>query len=406
MPTYTNSAARPLLACLCMIAGSSLSGQAFAANSLLYVANNGVDGVHCGSRSTPCRSISQGIENAAYGDTIRVLPGIYGDLDGDGNLISPGEEHFDYEKECAVCITKRVSVSSDAGAEVTEIRIPLVALGQSAVKIIGADGVRFGGLDAGFTITGGSDYGVSVDGGSDVHVVGNTVLNGGILISPRSGPLLVSGNSTIGRSSFGYGGFLVVAPNRPGTVSSPATVVLQNNASIGASIFVLGNDMLITNNRVSDSESDGFGLSGAGLVVTHNSSINNGAGFQVGAPVGDGRRDEFLGNRAVGNRGPGFVVDLGSAPVNIHRNDIYGNDTVGYSRPDSPPVDVRQNCGILRIEGRSSDPPVDARDNYWGSSRGPGADPADNVGLAAGCDPSNNLVFTPFATTPFALGVR
>lgn len=60
------------------------------AKASLVVANNGTDSSSCGSSVSPCRSISQAIENASSGETIWVGPGIYGDLSGDGNFDAPG----------------------------------------------------------------------------------------------------------------------------------------------------------------------------------------------------------------------------------------------------------------------------------------------------------------------------
>ena len=61
---------------------------------VLHVAAYGSDSPTCGLQS-PCRSISQAMENAASGDTIYVGPGHYGDVNGDGNFAGPGDEKPD-----------------------------------------------------------------------------------------------------------------------------------------------------------------------------------------------------------------------------------------------------------------------------------------------------------------------
>ena len=63
-----------------------------AAAATLWTSNVGSDSGSCGTSSSPCRSISQAIENATDGDTIWVGPGHYGDVNGDGNFTGPGDE--------------------------------------------------------------------------------------------------------------------------------------------------------------------------------------------------------------------------------------------------------------------------------------------------------------------------
>src|SRR6516162_4268083 len=72
-----------------LTAGVVLSLASLAHGGTLYVANNGLDGPACGPKTTPCRSITHGISNAAAGDTIIVGPGLYGDLNDDGTPATP-----------------------------------------------------------------------------------------------------------------------------------------------------------------------------------------------------------------------------------------------------------------------------------------------------------------------------
>src|SRR5262245_25730938 len=59
-------------------------------HAVIHVENNGVDSSDCGSKQSPCRSISQAVANATENDTIRVGPGRYGDLDQDGTFAERG----------------------------------------------------------------------------------------------------------------------------------------------------------------------------------------------------------------------------------------------------------------------------------------------------------------------------
>ena len=69
-----------LVACVTLVS-LSITLPTWAAT--IHVANNGVDSPACGTqKKNPCRSISQGITNAAVGARILVGPGFYGDLDG------------------------------------------------------------------------------------------------------------------------------------------------------------------------------------------------------------------------------------------------------------------------------------------------------------------------------------
>src|SRR5678815_3714192 len=90
------------------------------AGATTYVAVNGIDGPGCGTKAAPCRSIAQGVENAAPEDTVIVGPGRYGDNDGDGT-IDPGDELGFPFCGCLLGIDKPVTVLSSAGAAATVI---------------------------------------------------------------------------------------------------------------------------------------------------------------------------------------------------------------------------------------------------------------------------------------------
>jgi hypothetical protein len=374
-----------------------------AADSVLFIANDGIDSPTCGSKASPCRSISQGVENATEGDTLIVHPGVYGDLNGDGNLSDPGEEHFNAAENCAICIDKRLTILSLRGTRVTIINIPRISSNQAAVEIA-APGVMFGtkerdfdefdgrDLDRGFTITGDNDFGIRVKPLRNVSVVGNLVLNAlnsGIFFdfSPQAGLALVANNTVIGTNRPGQGGIFIE--------TSGSTVA--GNVVIGTELVIGGTNAKLTGNLVSNSQGAGFALVSGGIVATHNSAINNGFGFVVGGPTLSGPPIRLVGNRIIGNRGPGILVPDTQIPLEAHKNDIYGNNVEIFR---FTPGGTSSNCGLFHFQSA----PVNATNNFWGSPKGPGPVPANNVGFAAGCDDSNTTVFVPFATTPFGLG--
>jgi hypothetical protein len=151
---------------------------------------NGIDSPTCGSRTQPCRSIGQAIDNAAVGDTIEVGAGRYGDLDNDDRLDGPGEEHGNLSGGCEVCITKAVTIVSLHGADQTVI----VGVGQlEPVVGIFANGVTFGLKDHGFTLVG---------GGRGLWTHGDD-FRGDILTNLR-----VAGNVAASNGDFGFLGML------------------------------------------------------------------------------------------------------------------------------------------------------------------------------------------------------
>ena len=85
----------------------------------LYVANSGIDPAgctDCGTKTSPCRSISCAIGNAVAGDKIIVGPDTYGDLDGDSTLGATGEETAAPGCGCMLAVNKAVSVTLSDGA--------------------------------------------------------------------------------------------------------------------------------------------------------------------------------------------------------------------------------------------------------------------------------------------------
>jgi hypothetical protein len=67
--------------------------HALKLSAIYLAALDGVDSAACGSPKSPCRSISQAIENASDGDTIEVGAGRYGSISGSADFTGPGDEH-------------------------------------------------------------------------------------------------------------------------------------------------------------------------------------------------------------------------------------------------------------------------------------------------------------------------
>src|SRR5579871_6754468 len=184
-----------LLSATTLSFGVLITSNTFAAGTSLYVTNDGSDSGSCGSQQQPCRSISQAIENAVAGDTILVGAGRYGNISGNPSFGGPGDEHprvttVGQNDGCMICVDKAVAIYSLHGASVTVIAgLPGTPYGAN-VQLI-SDGVTFGAVGRGFTLTGGTGYGVFLDQGSQESALG--------LIWKRN--LTVAGNIDIGDST-------------------------------------------------------------------------------------------------------------------------------------------------------------------------------------------------------------
>src|SRR5262245_20828285 len=89
--------------------------------------------------------------NAQAGDVIEVGPGRYGDIDGDGTFVDPGEEpaQIGFGCVCMIRIDKPLTIQSTDGDAVT-----ILDAGAADVRavVIEADGVVFGKRGHGFTV--------------------------------------------------------------------------------------------------------------------------------------------------------------------------------------------------------------------------------------------------------------
>ena len=340
------------LATLCWLTAAHPASWA----ETLYVANNGVDTGLCGAKASPCRSISIALARAAYGATVVVGPGVYGDLNGDGVLgDSPGEEIQAEDCSCMIRIEKPVKLISSGGAEATIIDARALKNDLYTVQIF-ANNVTFGEAGRGFTVTGtsgtsnanGTAYaGIYVSAGTNITVAGNQAIgiswfepnfgSYGIEIGPSAGVVQIQGNQVIGWMLAGISA-------GPQTTISGNTITLTSAA--GAGVITLGAKV-------------------TGNIVTGNFL---GIYLEQGGTVS--------GNAILGNYNFGvYALDaLGS----VEANNIFGN-----------------GCGLYaNVAGQVAD------NNYWGAATGPGARPADSI-----CAGSASAVVAPYATTPFTVKV-
>lgn len=332
--------ARALITALLLI----LAPGAYGANKL-YVANNGVDSASCGGKETPCRSITQGIANAAAGDTIVVGPGKYGDLNGNGTLGETGEETPAVLCGCMLAVDKSVTLVSSDGAAVTNIDATTI-LGVGTNVAITASGVQFGAPRQGFTVTNARAPTVSDPDLSFGFIVfaDNTSIRGNRVVHVQA---ISSGHFGTGLSVRGQHN------------------VIEGNEVIG---WATGIDADSTINQNAVHSGFATGILALGAVVTGNIVTDYKTGIAlVGDPL-------VLGNAVYGNiTGISAVATLGG--IKVEGNNIFGN-----------------GCGLSTDVAN-----LLADHNFWGAPTGPGADPGDDVcGSQAG-----TAIVTPYATKPF-----
>jgi hypothetical protein len=451
----TNSFKSPaiLLIGLLGIGASAVAG-------VLHVAAYGSDSATCG-RQSPCRSISQAMENAASGDTIYVGPGLYGDVNAD-NFSGPGDEHADPfgggdnqppNTGCVVCITKPLHIYSTQGAATTIIaNDPQSPYGSTV--LISSPGVDFGAAGEGFTLVGSSQAGVMIalffPVLQNVSVAGNTD-NGDtqgfvyfgypIRLLPCAPPgshqgadcrvtarILIANNQAIGNGT----GFSIGLNNG----GHPA-IIVRDNVALGAGTgFVVQpvgpgsenlfnpsatNVQLVAN--VAMGGGVGFYASDPGQ-ITYNMAVKN---SQIGFEVNPGGA-AFSGNSAIGNGGPGVLIYLNdinnfdSIPeftpntfASFTGNNFIGNDrnrpalTVPYfSVSPGPGAHCGVLMGIFLPPGFLPAPPppqalrLAASDNYWGSADGPSSTEPDADAVGGACNQDGTTtIATPFSKTPF-----
>ena len=450
------------LSTLAVCAFALYATSAHAAGRTLSAANNGVDSASCGDLAKPCRSIGQAIANSSDGDTINVGAGVYGDLTGDGTYSHPGDEHPQFEgaspNACVICIDRHVQIVSYHGASVTIIKAPPApGAGETSIVAIKRDGVRFGNLGAGFTLTGGATQGVLVDlrdllGGESAQVTieGNVDLGdtrgyafrgpfpsdrNSICQLPCGGAFVFSNNQSFGNADSGFS-FELNIPLGPITVVNN----FASGAHVGFTVQAggqdeLGNAFSATNvtlrDNVAQRNSVGFITILVGPVVGNTAADNALVGF-FAVPF---NQAQFRSNSALGNGGPGVIVNFARnrliedpnpspGPLvgfgDFSQNNLFGNDR---ARPQlselwapflsvigSFSVGPSAHCGVLNVGDLQAignfPSPIStqiANNDYWGSVQGPSASgPGDAVGGSCDVNGGKTTAKT-FSTQPFSV---
>lgn len=326
----------------------SLTGTPAAA-ATIYVGNHGSDGASCGAVDAPCRTISQGVRVAADGDRIVVQPGVYGDVDGDGDFVSPGDEPAQVDEgcECLISVDKSVTIVSEAGAGATILR---GAIDSMFTVVIDAPNVTLGRKKQGFAIVG------------DLQHDGL-----GVRVSSRAIGARVEGNlfSRLDQGLFVAGDGSRIVGNRI------AEVFRQGIHAEGSGMTIAANVLeQIGTPGENSSALHVVGRGSVGHVIDRNLVVGNlGIGIYVDDGAGNASTSPHAvtDNLVVGNRAAGIKVVLGksSGGARINGNSLYAND--GESGG---------NCGLMTL---SAGPAIDATNNWWGSPAGPGPDPSDDV---------------------------
>src|SRR5581483_3657561 len=303
--------------------------------STVYVANNGTDDASCGSKASPCRSITRGIHVASAGDHVVVGPGSYRGESG-----APG-------CDCFVAVGKPLALTSSDGAASTVIDARGFLVRTNV--LITAGRVELGSPGKGFTVTnpdaaGGSGIEIDAD---DVTIKGDQVIADSSVAGPGVGILASVPNSAL------IEGNQVLLWTVGILAHGPGDMVRRNQVSLNRTGIDVGGTSVASGNVTSD-DGQGFNLSESA------SAIGNG----------------IYGNSSFG------LFAIGSSG-GIAGNNVFGNEG------------GNGNCGI----GNNGSPGLNAANNYWGASTGPGPDPADQADQS--CVVNGATVTSPFAAAPF-----
>ena len=324
-----------------------------------HVANNGEDTNSCGSKEFPCRTISQGIINAGVNDLIQVGPGVYGDINNDGDTSDTGEESALNEDGALIKISKPVRILSTHGAHATFIQ---ANSSTDFVLYLASDGIRIGKKKKGFTIKNSSLAGILVEG-DKARLFGNTIT------SVHSGAAGIRigcfGSTEYGapmRGSIGHSSITSNTSTGIHLCSNTSRFSIRNNIisnNQGAGIMLFGADHRIVANNISGNASSGISGTGANIRLTRNLTIaNGGSGVSLN---GDGLIAKS--NSAIGNKGVGAFF---SGDTVFRQNNVFGNHFFDGS--------VYVNCGVF-----DNGEMTILQRTFYGASTGPGVDPADQL---------------------------
>jgi hypothetical protein len=383
-----------------VLAAFFLAGNA-SAGVVLRVTNDGADSATCGSTAKPCRSISRAIENASDGDIIEVGAGRYGDISGMGTLTGGNKNGVKLD----------VRTLYDAQGLSNVLRRNVTVAGN--VDISDQFGFVFSGPNP--------------SPGCPSFDLCNVPAN-----------ILFTGNTAINNAN----GFAVTVNADFG----PGKVILQNNVALGAGIgvnvtagdqaeggLIFSDAIVQLLSNVATHCSLGFSTLLVSSINGNTASDNSLAGFMV---VPD-NTTSFTGNSAIGNAGPGLILQF-SPDINddqasdtfqtLRGNNFYGNDrnrpalaiaTSAFVGPaqDSPGVfnpGPSAHCGILNVgalaaivvQGNEHTAPVitvSAPGSYWGSAGGPSPTGAGDA-VGGLCDQNHGVTIgKPFATASLSI---
>ena len=355
------------------------------------VAGYGVDSPTCGAIKTPCRSIGQGLANAGEGFFVLVYPGLYGDLNGDGDFADAGEEHADPVRHCLVCITKGVRLFAFAGAEATIID-GRGTTDDFDLVLIDANHVTF----AGFMVRAGLASGVRVSSNA------NNVQIERVKSLDHQPDDADAGNAA----------FEILSAR--GTVDVTDCEARSSNIGFlaetsGAGRIVVKNAVTKSNRRAGFKLAGSSTASGNAILLDHGKSFGDNPGFdisgakhQIRFSTAVGERDDgfiIAGSRhvldhasAMGNPGAGFNVHPGATDIRISAANVYQNALIDNSG--------KRNCGILNSSGHL----VDASGSFFGATTGPGPElPANAAGAPCNSGAGSSTKVVPFAKTSFVI---
>jgi hypothetical protein len=320
-------------------AAGLLLAASLASGKTLVTANNGADGMTCGTATAPCRSISGALGNAVDGDTIVVGPGYYGDVNRDGDFADAGDESLASPGTgclCVIPVLKRVTLKSRDGADVTVIDAKAVSRG--VYFGAGSSGAQL----VGFTIVGGADaiYADGSAGVSNLKLVGDVTrggMGGGFgLFNGASATL--SADHAIGRPGNGF------------DLQGPATVTDAIAQSNGIGIYTPFTSVKVQKSVLVNNADRGF-------------SVANGTAQLKNVAV-------------LSNQQGGILENSGSG--SISSCSVSNNGRSGAS------------CGIQN-SGASD---FTATNDFWGGPGGLGVAPSDSR-----CPFGVDVVTTPFKKT-------
>jgi hypothetical protein len=370
------------VASVCILAGLANVSPVRAQARIIHVENNGVDRTSCGTVELPCRTISRAIAIHPNDNQvgIEVGPGLYGDVNGDGIASGPEEEPL--VNGSIVTIDKTTVVYSRSGPAVTIIKAPanpsITAVVSLPTPAGNLGGVRVGLAPIGFTIIGtGNPNARGVLATNGEHSIGgNVVLNAGFAgfdIQPDARVVRLERNVSTGNDV----GFRVSTPNGSGAVVMFFNTATANNQ---AGFLVSGTGRHTINDNRAIANGTGFDLDGGPHEFRVNVALGN---SQSGIVYRGSQGSIFFSNNVIANAIEGFRFGNGSRGNILRANNIFGNGTAGIG------------CGLRNETGLV----VDAIDNYWGGTRGPGKDPADRAYID--CEsPGSDTRAIPFGTRP------